>query len=305
MAKISDVGQIVTGAGAMYRFKEVAKLMGATVRSSSDGATYNASGDQITHSGPGAGGMANSSAWYCLKWPCLRRETVYQRSTTTNQTWYVKYSALSHFTGGSPGVTQVPSATDERLLLGAGTDAVPTFGNMFTADNAYRVHIVGFTTPISGVYPINMFCTITPGSAQAIGQHTIEPMAPGSFSAADQDPCLIRFTATPQGNYMGWFGYGTGGASWVTGWTTDPIIAAGTLAADPDGNDVNIRPRFEANVSGIRVKGWGSTLAVMGLSRTYPATMNTQGIAGGKLTDAHVYLNSWCMPYPENTVPQV
>jgi hypothetical protein len=44
-----------------------------------------------------------------------------------------KYSKGAKFTGGSPSVSVTPSATDEQLFFGAGTDASPTFQSWFNA----------------------------------------------------------------------------------------------------------------------------------------------------------------------------
>lgn len=304
MAKFSDVNTIGTGAAAIFKLKAVLKAAGWTVPSSSDGTTYNSSGDQITVATSGAGGMANNSAWFVIREPGGRREWCFQRGTT-NQVWRVKYSALARFTGGSPGATRVPSATDSadaNALIGGGTDASPTFGSWFATDSTYRVHITANSTPISGCYPFNLITTISPGSTVSNACCFQEPMAPGSFSAADVDPCVVSVSGS-QGAFMvnnvvGWLAYGTGSQTWIT-FTVNNVITAGSLAADlASGADVNVRPYFTASSGGTRVKGWGSTIGVKGLSRTYPATANTA-------TDAYVYLGNFAIPYPENIVPGV
>ena len=61
-------------------------------------------------------------------------------AATTNLLWRVKFSYSAGFTGGTPGATRVPSATDEGLYLGSGTDAAPTGTAMFAADAGYRFH---------------------------------------------------------------------------------------------------------------------------------------------------------------------
>lgn len=125
-----------TGSVAMYDLKEMLKAAGWTVESSSDGTTYNASGDQITGGGSGANGMANTNAWFRISNPD-GVEYVIQRGTS-NRMWRIKASAVATFTGGSPGATQVPSATDEGVMLGSGTDASPTFELLFNTDASYR-----------------------------------------------------------------------------------------------------------------------------------------------------------------------
>jgi hypothetical protein len=128
-----------TGAEAIFNLKTLLKLQGWTVQSSSDGTTYNASGDQISSAGSGAGGMANNSAWFRIRSPAGAgsQEFTCQRGTT-NLVWRIKRSRTAGFTGGSPGTTQTPSATDELIAIGAGTDASPTFSSLFAADGTYR-----------------------------------------------------------------------------------------------------------------------------------------------------------------------
>ncbi len=58
-----------TGSAAIFAFKELLVDAGWTVLPSSDGTTYNASGDQITTGSSGAGGMANNSAWFRIESP--------------------------------------------------------------------------------------------------------------------------------------------------------------------------------------------------------------------------------------------
>lgn len=129
-----------TGAEAMYNLKELLKSAGWSVKSSSDGTTYNSTGDQITSGSTGANGMANNSAWFRIQCPTMggvTRELCFQRGTT-NLLWKAKYSYSAGFTGGSPGATRVPSATDEKTYLGGGTDAAPTFNTLFSTDATYR-----------------------------------------------------------------------------------------------------------------------------------------------------------------------
>jgi hypothetical protein len=126
-----------TGAVAMYAFKALLKAAGWTVESSSDGTTYNSSGDQITTGASGTGGMANNSAWFRLRHPLGTMEYTVQRGTT-NIAWRIKFSA-GGFGAGSPGATQTPqNATDQAIILGGGTDASPTYETLFGNDNTYR-----------------------------------------------------------------------------------------------------------------------------------------------------------------------
>ena len=121
----------LTGADTAFQLKTRLKLGGWTVMSSSDGTTYNSSGDQITTNTTGAGGMNNTNAWFRIRCPAISgitRELVFQRIGAATS-FRIKYSYSAGFTGGTPGATRVPSAIDEGVFLGSGTDASPTGGN--------------------------------------------------------------------------------------------------------------------------------------------------------------------------------
>lgn len=51
--------------------------------------------------------------------------------------WRVKVSPRAGFTGGSPSATRVPSAADERVWWGGGTDASPTYQSIFPTSGAW------------------------------------------------------------------------------------------------------------------------------------------------------------------------
>jgi len=133
-----------TCAVAIYNLKTLLKLVGWTVPRSSDGSTYNSSGDQISSGGSGAGGMDNARAWFIVQAPSGGKQFCFQRQNTvganSSYPWRMKYSRNVGFSGGSPSATVTPSAADEQILLGAGTDASPTFATLFatTTDGGFR-----------------------------------------------------------------------------------------------------------------------------------------------------------------------
>lgn len=121
-----------TVAGQPFAIKEWLKAAGWTVPASSDGTTYNAAGDQITHAGSGANGLANNSAWFVLRSPNGAVYFSIQRGTSDTAT-RVKV-ARAAFAAGSPDATHTPAtatATDQILMHGGGTDAAPTFSNLW------------------------------------------------------------------------------------------------------------------------------------------------------------------------------
>lgn len=132
-----------TGAEAMFELKNVLTGSGWTVVSSSDGTTLS-SGDAVTSTS-----LANTRAWFLIQEPTGigGRQWCFQR-TTANTTWRVKISPNAGFSGGTPNSGSVPSATDQAVVVGSGTDASPTGGQLFGTDGTYKFHIIADNTAI-------------------------------------------------------------------------------------------------------------------------------------------------------------
>lgn len=178
-----------TGAVAVYNLKERMKAAGWVVKASSDGLTYGPAADQIGHGGSGAGGMANTGAWFRIQAPDGIREFTFHRGTT-NQYWRVKYSASAKFTGGTPGATQTPTATDEVVMRGSGTDASAGSTSWFGTDGTYRQQIGADN---AAPYAFWMSTYATGGSVNTSGSMVFDPVS--SSSPADTDPVVIYFDA--------------------------------------------------------------------------------------------------------------
>ena len=133
---------ITSSLALWFALKERAKLTTGvaanwTVRTGSTGSVYSVAGDPISSLGQlGAGawwvqsghGFADSGAVH-------RRELCWQVNGSGQVR--AKYSPRAGFTGGSPSATQVPSATDERVFLGGGTDASPTYVTLWPSSGAW------------------------------------------------------------------------------------------------------------------------------------------------------------------------
>src|ERR1019366_386639 len=200
-----------TGAAAMYIVLSSLVTAGWLVKSDSDGTTYASSGGQITGGGSGTHGLANADAWFRIQAPIVgsqHREFTFQR-IATNASWRVKYSASAGFTGGSPAATQTPTATDEVVIVGSGTDASPTGAALFAADSAYRFNMIAGDS--SAGYGFYWFANANnQNSATAITSgFLLDIMQSGSYSASDTDPCVIYFGSAA--NYgFGWTAAGGG-----------------------------------------------------------------------------------------------
>lgn len=211
-----------TGAAAMWDVINMLIAAGATKAADSDGTTYSSSGTRITGGGSGSNGLGNTSAWVRLQLPGGRELTI-QRGTS-NTVWRVKYSASAHFTGGSPGATQTPSATDEAIRCGGGTDASPTYLSWFSSDASYKLY-GGAGGATDGFW----FATVLiAGGAQSAGMF-FDPLS--SSTTSDGDACVIgvsvsgsAFTSAvlgsnsasaTAGGVMGWLKYGLAGSGYV------------------------------------------------------------------------------------------
>lgn len=296
MAKFANCNSVpVAHAYAIVLLKTTLKLAGWTVPSSSDAITYNSTGDQITTGATGAGGFGNAGSWFRIQEPGGRREWCFQASSAQ---FRAKWSESSKFTGGTPGTTRVPSAVDEQVLLGGGTDAAPTYANLLTGAT-YRVHIVANSTAIGGVYPFVLWCTTTPGSTAAGGFIAQEPMSPGSYDAGDLSPLLVMCSVSagiPGGS--AWFGYGGGSPVFGPVTISSAGVFNGAMPTDySTSKDVNGRPYWTRTTGG-HWKGYGTTMSFKGPARSYPATANTA-------TDGQAYIGSYVLPFADNLAPGV
>lgn len=123
-----------------FKLKELLKSVGWIVQASSDGTTYNATGDIITSFSSGAGGLGNNTAWFRITTPNQKEEFVWQRGGNT-QSYRLKWSPLSKFIGGTPGTTRTPAAGDETFIFGGGTDTAPSYNGSFGTVSNYRIYM--------------------------------------------------------------------------------------------------------------------------------------------------------------------
>ena len=184
-----------TGTAAMYLVMTTLVAAGWTVKSSSDGTTYSSTGNQITSGNTGTGGLGNNNSWFRIQAPLVgsqHREFTFQRPSI-NTGWRVKYSPTAGFTGGSPGATQTPTATDEQVIVGSGTDAAPVAATLFGTDAAYRFNVMAGDSTIGySFYWVGT--TINSNSVNSLTSgFLLDVMQSGSYPSADPDPCVIYF----------------------------------------------------------------------------------------------------------------
>lgn len=223
MAVLTTVSTPATGDAAMRTFLAQALAAGWTVPSSSDGLTYNASGNQIT-TDSGAGSFANAGAWARLQQPGGGREILVQRGSTS-VLWRVLYS-VAPFSGGSPGATRCPTATNQQFLLGGGTDASPTYATLLGTNATYS-----WLTSFDNASPYECWAAgLTSGTLAASSAIALLAMEANSYDAADADPyaaiatstSVLAVTAaiwqahnTAYSNFHAWYRYNLVGAAWA------------------------------------------------------------------------------------------
>jgi len=153
MANFWKVNQTSTdGAVRVWDLIETMLAAGWTMPNASDGTTMEA--NRVTGPGSGDYGLGNTRAWVRLQDPGGLTEYTIQRTTTNNNTYRIKRSVAAKFTGGAPDATTTPTATDETIVKGSGTDASPTGVAMFTTTNS-RHHCMAENTGYYDFYLIN------------------------------------------------------------------------------------------------------------------------------------------------------
>jgi len=219
-----------TGAVAMYLLISTLMTAGWTKVNDSDGTTYSAGGTQVTSGASGTNGLGNSSAWVRMRAPAVSgqtRELIFQRGTTDNRGWQIKYSASAGFIGGSPAATVTPTATDEVYMIGAGTAATP-LASWFNTEATYRWHIAcGGSAEFYSFYAFGVLI----GATSYQNGLFLDVMAAGSFPSADVDPAVmfVSETAAPLNAWGQQVTFGHVGGAIPT--TTNPAHARAWLGA--------------------------------------------------------------------------
>lgn len=229
-----------TGVVLVFNFKTLLKSAGWTVKASGDGlSAYSSTADIITGSGSGANGLNNSNAWFRIQDPAAKRELVFQRGTATT-VWKVKYSATDKFiTGGSASV--YPTSADEQFLIGTSG----AFASWMGTDNTYRWSAGVNTTDGYGFWSVGTSIGNANGPTYS-GVIILDPLAIGSFTINDVDPCVlyaasnatgILSLSTLQNSTIGmksWFQKGTTNGAFTAAFPCS-FRLGGTTTAIPNG----------------------------------------------------------------------
>lgn len=186
-----------SAAEIIFNLKTVMKANGWTVMSSSDGSAYSSSSDLITTIAK----METANAWFRIRQPsggvapnAGTREFTFQTLTGTTDI-RIKYSLIGGFTGGSPGILQTPSASDERMVAGAGTDAAPTGGSLNIGGGSPPAFVAVETASPFAWYACHHY--VGSSTAMLFG---FDPVVQAPYDAAtaiesDLDPYAIFYVA--------------------------------------------------------------------------------------------------------------
>lgn len=186
MALSCDHSTPATSCVAMHKLRTRLVAAGWTVTKDSDGTTYSSSGAQVTTGASGAGGFGNDRAWFVVQSPGGQQWCV-QVVSVASVTYRVKVSPSAGFVT-SPGATTTPSASDELVIHGSGTDASPTGAALFGTDGTYRLE-VETDSSLNG-WTLQTFTTGASGGTRTLIQH--DPLLAGSYPSGDTQPIVYR-----------------------------------------------------------------------------------------------------------------
>ncbi len=308
-----------TAAAAAYALMRAMKAAGWTVPSSSDGTTYNASGDQITSAGSGAGGWANAGAWRRLRAPNGLEVCIQQSSGEVR----ITVSISGGHVGGSPGATRVPTATDGQLQHGSGTDAAPGYAALLGgADDSYYYHCVA-----EDVAPYRVWAGSYPKAGGSCNSaFMIECLAYSSRAPADAAPYVFYTDSSNGSGFSGswttyqfsntnngrpprsWYKYGLAGAAWTplcafyTAYSVGATVRSpepGGSIADPIDGAYELVPMIygRAPADGqAGMRGCGSMARWCGLAQNGDVIEEVDGTRW-------IQMNYCALPWPSSAAP--
>ena len=219
--KVGNTNGIPYNEGNEYFFelKERLKAQGWTVPRSGDASTYNSSGDQITSSGSGAGGMRNNRAWFEIRSPDGQHNFIFQ-VPFPGYSWRNKYSENA-FTGGTPSANTCGSAVNEVVILGSGTDASPSGASAFRFSASSRLMNVSVEDQAPYRFWANghVVGTLAPDAITCVDQFIAD-----SYDASDPFPFVVGHNYLPT-SAKGFTNYGEMYSQYGGTWNEVALIA--------------------------------------------------------------------------------
>lgn len=285
---------LADGALSMWAFINLLLTNGWTKLSDSDGTTYSSSGTQVTGGNSGANGLNNTRAWVVLQSPAggSSRQLCIQSTFNDGQYWRLKYSRSAGFTGGSPDAITVPSATDEAVIFGGGSDASPGTVLYMPPSNTYYMQCIMDT---AAPYSLLMVCYAkVTGSVLTV--LSMDALTSGTYPNQDTDPVVIfcntasdiltyPYFSSEASGPASWLKYGLVGAGFVKTpalylSTTGATIAPGSMGTNAFTGEDQLIPimyaRRGALSSPTGYKGVSTLFQWKGSSRSTGDTFNSK-----------------------------
>lgn len=206
---------------------------GCTVKGSGDGlAAYSATLSVFTATTPyasGANGFGNAKAWIRIQLGDGAQEVVIVNGAVSVSQLSAKWkvSLANRFVAGTPSATQAPSATDEQVPIGAGTDATPTY-SVISAAEVRTGSLVGAAWDNTAPSAYGFWYAVLGASGSVpLYLHYRDPMI--QPSASDPDPYMWSWFTNGAQSCASWQAIGTHdgiadgpkmwgrlGASWIS-----------------------------------------------------------------------------------------
>ncbi len=204
----------------------------------------------------------------------------------------------------------MPSATDEQVITGGGTDASPTYQSISSTDYEFTTHIVADTGALGYSWYL---LTTTEATGLTVGfQMMMDVMVAGTTTANDADPAVIYFENSGSNGYAqnmrsgsnnvvhGFFG-GTASANWVS--AQIPTFSAAYPSSSPSeawtNEDTCIMLHWQSTSNAgvpAGTKGYSSLCMYHGQGRGACTVIQINPNAGGD----HIYINGTLLPWPSN-----
>ena len=265
--------------------------------------SYGSGTDVITD----VGKMNTARAWYVIRDAASKIWLSVQRTTDSN-TLRIKLH-ITNPTGGAPDKETVPSSTDEKVLLGGGSDGTPTGASPFTGGAmAPRAHIISYDTGANAAGIRSVYLLMTQSTSTLLGAFCIEAFADGTYAAGNASPWAAGISTGNDLFLMSadkWFWYYSPTAVWTVAsriaqpYTTTYLAGSVGMGVDPwDSKDQGI-PSFLGRGSAQSTPGLAGFLAnirLRGVTRTYPDTTTVGGVTS-------VYAGDALVPYADGTTP--
>lgn len=138
---------------------------------SSDGYANYGTGDQLTSDGYGPHGLSNANAWCVLTKTINNQQYQFCIQTDGYMGLRLKYSKLG-FNSGVDNLTVSPSAQDQQVLVGGGSDIIPTYQQIISGAFNFNVNGV-FINLLTATKILNF--TLNPKPAPVAGGISASP----------------------------------------------------------------------------------------------------------------------------------